>query len=701
MIFNSHKKTILLNLIASPFFLAIPLALVIILFLPNPSSKYKIEAKSKQVADKKESKIMFYDLDGDGSDERVVAFHNAVKGEASIKVLTNSGINYEAWNFFGHFQKNSTNFYCTDIDEDGYAEIFVFYYRADSAFMDIIKPYPDMEILVKEKFVTRVWQRDGKIDFTIGNYTLADLNTNGNNEIVFILTAGYSQQPRIIISYDFFNDTFLRSQSFGANFSQLQIIDINNDSIPEVFCGSSTPANIPESMGIQNHDYNSWFFGFNNKLELLFDPLKNTDYPSSVHICKFESDVGDKYVAAAFINNNKKIISLRFIKNDRSVFSSKEFVKLKMSKSNIISIMQNISLNDKNFILMGVEDNKYICINEKMEIIRKEVSNNAFSLRHIEDINNDGKKEFVFFSSDNEIVIYDHKLQHPTSYETNIAPHSINWFSSGVKHNKDDNEFYIKSDNYLYLLTYKTDKLYYLKYPIWLMTYFIVVLILWLAQRLQNIQAKRKQQIEETINSLQMKTIKSQMDPHFMFNVLNGLANNVAMGNTNEAHDQILRFSVLLRSLMKKTDRIDIGLGEEIEFVRSYLELEKFRFKDDFEFSMEISETVNLKNRIPRMLIQLLVENAIKHGLRNKEGVKKLFIKLSEEKGQGQIIVEDNGVGRKEAMKKTRDTGRGQKLIGEMIRLNKKMGGKKITVEYIDLYDENGKARGTRVEVEI
>jgi LytS/YehU family sensor histidine kinase len=196
-----------------------------------------------------------------------------------------------------------------------------------------------------------------------------------------------------------------------------------------------------------------------------------------------------------------------------------------------------------------------------------------------------------------------------------------------------------------------------------------------------------------------MKTIKSQMDPHFMFNVLNGLANNVAAGKSNEAHNQILRFSQLLRSMMKRTDKIDISLVEELEFVKNYLELEKFRFKNDFEFTINIEKEVDKNIRLPKMLVQLLVENSIKHGLWDIAGLKKLNINIFRKAEKTHITVEDNGIGRKLAMKKTRGTGKGLKLIKDMITLNRKMGGKEITMSYTDLYDEGGKASGTMVEI--
>jgi LytS/YehU family sensor histidine kinase len=173
----------------------------------------------------------------------------------------------------------------------------------------------------------------------------------------------------------------------------------------------------------------------------------------------------------------------------------------------------------------------------------------------------------------------------------------------------------------------------------------------------------------------------------------------VAKGSSEEAYNQILRFSKLLRFMMSRSERIDISLREEFDFIKNYLELEKFRFKDDFEYAIEISEDVDANIRIPRMLVQLLVENSIKHGLRNKIGLKSILIKVYSEEGKTKITVEDNGVGRQKAQEKTSTTGMGLKIINDIISLNKKLTGKEITLNYIDLDDENGVAQGTSVEV--
>ena len=700
---GNHQKTILLNIVANPFFLALPITIAVIFFLPNPSSKYKVELSEKVRTDKPICQESFHDLNNDSVDERVVVFHSIVKGETSIKVLTSEGTNYDQWNFHGHFQKGFDQYYCADLNNDGFSEIYVFYFKDDSIFMGAVQPYPDKKMLFRKKFVSTVERRDGNIDYIISTFKVTDIDNDGFNELLFHIKSGFSRQPRSIFIYDHQDCSFKASKSIGAYYGYTVVSDLDNDSIPEIYCGSYTVANIHDSLNIPYNDYSSWLLGYNSNLEFLFPPIEQKAFPSNVKICNYTNIEGKKFIAATFTdleNNNCKLV---FYEAAAKEYSSIDFEFTHKERKNNSLFLKSFEVDKKPFLLIGIIDGYFVMYNENLEVkrIKTDIGNAVYYFSG--DFNSDGIEEFIFKSITCEhLIILDHKLQNPVWVKTNMQIHSQKPVKWGIKHNKTKaDELFIKAEDNIYLFVYSLDYLYYLKYLIWFLVYGLVALILWFTQRIQNIRAKRRLKIEETINSLQMKTIKSQMDPHFMFNVLNGLANNVAKGNTTEAHDQILRFSVLLRSMMKRTDRIDISLSEEIEFITSYLELEKFRFKNDFNFNIDIGDGIDQKIRIPRMLIQLLVENSIKHGLRNKEGVKKLDVNIHCKEEKTQIIVEDNGVGRKQAMKTTHDTGKGMKLIRDMIKLNRKLGGKEISIRYTDLYDGDGKAIGTRVEVDI
>ncbi len=694
-------KSRLINILASPYFVAIPVAVVLILLLPISNSLYKIELKEKLVANKKDSHVVFSDLNNDGIDEQILFFHNNVKNQAAVKVLSDNFVNYDVWNFNGIYQKASTNFFIEDLNNDKLLEIYVIYSRNDSVFMSVGQPYPDKEHLLTDKFITTIDNMNGEIDYTIDEPIVYDLNNDGWDELIFDLKAGFSLQPRILISYDRKNNQFNCSKSTGAFINLRAIADLNNDGHAEIYCGSSSTANIHDSLGYKYNDYSSWLMIFDKNMNLIKDPVENPGLNTSINLTLFKDNNKNDLIAILLKNATNNQIQIEYLSQNETPLLTKtiDFNDDNLSKQTTNILFIPVYIQDKNYILLMFDEENFTLIDAEGNIRKIKKSANITSFIKQEDFDCDRNNEFLFMNIDGKLIIFDENLQHPTLAPTNISPFELHKDNIGIKHNGDEpSEIYLGTSDYLYLFSYEIDYQYYLKYLYWLIIYTLTVLFFKGVIKVQNIQQIRKKRIEETINSLQYKTIKSQIDPHFMFNVLNGLAINVANSNTEEAYNQILMFSHLLRQQMTRIDKLNITLKEEIEFVESYLALEKFRFKDDFEYKINILNDVNLNFIIPRMLIQFLAENSIKHGLKHLTSKKQLTISIS---GINNVIitVEDNGIGRKEAAKYQTDSGQGLQLLNKLIRLHKKTCNKEITFEYIDLKDDEGNSMGTRVVV--
>lgn len=693
---SNSKKTYLLNLIANPFFLALPIALIVIFFLPNPTSKYKIELTNIQITNKANSYEYFEDLNNDSIDEHIIIFHNSIKKQAAIKILNNNDFTIDQWNFDGKYETFSTKHFVADLDNDGFSEIYLFFHKDDSVFMAAIQPFPNEHILFKKKFIATINKVGGKTDYIIKLLSAIDINNDKNIELVFALTAGYSKQPRQIFIYHHQSGKLSQSKSCGINYTGIVYMDLDYDSIPEIYSGSYASANIHDSINIKYSDQFSWLSIMDNQLNIIDKPIKCKNY--TITLTPFKNNHDSSFLC--ILRNNNSLLA------DSLIFYGKNFTPVSSYGINTNAVntpiyyLEKVIYNEEPFILTNIQNGDFLLINEKLQthLIPTKLQVGYFIMSG--DLNNDGKKEYIFKSRDQaDIYIFDNNFRNPAIINSEIHLHNKKPNCLNIKTSSNKTEFVCQVDDYLYYYEYSMNYLYYMKFMIWLFVYLSLVLLLWASQKLQKMQALRKQRIEETINNLQMRTIKSQMDPHFMFNVLNGLAYNVTKGNSEDVHEQILRFSTLLRSMMKRVDKIDTTLDEEISFVSSYLELEKFRFKENFEYEININESVNKQLRLPRMLIQLNVENSIKHGLRNKEGLKKIAIKINTLDLSTVIIIEDNGIGRKNAQRYKTDSGRGTKLISEMIALNKKMGGKNITYKYIDLFAENGNAIGTQVKI--
>ncbi len=200
---------------------------------------------------------------------------------------------------------------------------------------------------------------------------------------------------------------------------------------------------------------------------------------------------------------------------------------------------------------------------------------------------------------------------------------------------------------------------------------------------------------------LALKGLRSQMNPHFIFNALNSVNNYIARNDERSANRYLSDFSMLMRRVLENSEKDFIPLSEELELLELYLKLEHDRFPDKFDYSVVVDPEVDPEAfRIPPMLLQPYLENAVWHGLRYKEekGLLKVSIRPLAPKALT-ITIADDGIGRKRsADMKTRNQqrqkSRGMGNIRKRIGILNRMYGDKITVSVYDLQPDG---RGTKV----
>ncbi len=247
--------------------------------------------------------------------------------------------------------------------------------------------------------------------------------------------------------------------------------------------------------------------------------------------------------------------------------------------------------------------------------------------------------------------------------------------------------------------------------PFWQTIWFFVasgILLLGLTVLLFRIRERRKlrnAEQREALERYKLTALRAQMNPHFIFNTLNSIQEFIATRDFKESNRYLTEFSMLIRTVLDTSGQGTIPLEQELRILRLYLSLERMRFSERFDFRIEVADDIEVDYEdIPPMLVQPFVENAIWHGLGNKEGRGMVRISLSAKGDHLQCVVEDNGVGREvaRAMRKERDIQR--KSLGMAItqeRLDVLGGTREARVQVIDLYDDYGKPAGTRVIVHI
>lgn len=256
--------------------------------------------------------------------------------------------------------------------------------------------------------------------------------------------------------------------------------------------------------------------------------------------------------------------------------------------------------------------------------------------------------------------------------------------------------------------------------PIWERWWFYMLMIVVLGTSFYVLYAYRIKQInkqnkllsenlalETNLQKSMLSSIKAQMNPHFIFNALNTIQSYIYLNDKQNASRFLTKFSSLTRKILEMSNADTITLEVELSSLRLYLELEKMRFEESFMFNIEVADDIQPEQiRLPSMILQPYVENAIKHGLLHKDDDRKLFIGFKLSGANLVVTIDDNGIGRKRSaeINATRsEQHQSFSTHANQTRLELLMQSKntKLVVEYLDKQDANGQALGTVVTLVI
>jgi len=234
----------------------------------------------------------------------------------------------------------------------------------------------------------------------------------------------------------------------------------------------------------------------------------------------------------------------------------------------------------------------------------------------------------------------------------------------------------------------------------------IYAFVRWRIIRIQNEETQRTE-VNKKMAELELKALRSQMNPHFMFNSLNSIKNYILHAEPKLAAEYLSNFAHLIRLILQNSREKVITLQEELETLMLYIELEQIRFDNRFEFNCIVDEAVNMEQvMIPPMLLQPFVENAIWHGLMHKKEKGHLSIRFLKDENMIACTIEDDGVGRARAAEMKSLSANKYKSMGmgitrDRIDIMNKMDALGISTEVIDKQDNTGMSSGTIVIVRI
>jgi two-component sensor histidine kinase len=677
------------KILYSTWVLAIVPAVLVISLLPHLSSKYLLDIEKPYMSG---TTVIFTDLNADGVSERVASGQSGTYYYVSFRTFNNQF--YDQWNLHDSLSPDISEIFTGDYDHDKYNEVYIFSHSGDSLFINVNEPLQNGGIKIDHQFITRIGYRKGHIAANLKYVGFYDVDGDGNDEFYFTVSSYYTLGTRNIFYFDLARRKCYTRQAMGSVFISPFIRDIDGDSIPEISGDLSASGNYPKSFPYS--DSSSWLMVLTPKLLFKFQPVEFEGFANGLTVTPFASTEFKGLVAAFSANgaNTPEKSSLimyngsgheicRRLQSDFKKEGAVGFVVLKSAQSDRIFVA-----GDRLYEL-----DSQLKIRHSVRYPYK-----SFPLIKTDDLIGNGAREIILiFKDEQRLVVYDHSL-HEIADEP-FDTYQIQWRSMPCISPLHIYYLYVTSGDHSYLLRLRKNKYYFLTLPAYPAIYFAFFFFIMLIKSIGTAQQKSRQDLNTRLLNLQLLGIKAQLDPHFTFNTLNSIASLIYLEDRQTAYDYMRKFTELVRSMLNDAEKIYRNLGDEIEFVTTYLELEKLRFGEKFDYRVVIADGVDLKVQVPKLVLQTFAENAVKHGIMPVDKGALITISISSEKDLLRLVIEDNGIGREASKGRSKSTGRGIKMTSEFYDILNQINKKSIRLTITDLHNHSGKPAGTRVVI--
>ena len=638
----------------------------------------------------------YEDLDGDNKEEFIFV-NNHQDLNLAIQIYDSYGTHKGQFNML-HFMPKTTEFVkpiFIDINKDGIKEIILFSQNKDSLLLNIFD-YKKLKFILTDKFIAKIGFKD-KLDYQIRYIESKDINNDDVEELYFLIRTGFGLYPRNIYRYDFVSDSLISSPNSGALMATYHFNKIKNNSTDNqastLFVGTHAAGNCPPDYPYPYSDSCSWIFGFNEILEYKFKPIPFIGNISSISSI-VETSEG---IAAIFRNHGKTGDSTQLVYiNAKGEITNRKSIESSSLRS--LYIKKNLHYIFKEY------DGRVSFFNIKDGNIGKEIKelqNCAF--KSSKDIDFDGELEHLFHNGRfQQLVVARNDLSSIQKTHLYLKKEIVLDISSGLK--KGVVEILVHTNFNIYSFKYYKNLNYQYKYLFWLVIYLLSYIFINLILFIQKKSIQKKARLEKRIIQLQLRNAQNHLDPHFTFNALNSVANYIFKEDKYKAYDLFERFSRLMRSSLAFSDKIFRNLEDELQFTEDYLEFQKSRFKERFEYKISVADDIDKTNlQLPKMIIQGFAENTIKHAFSNINYKGLIQIKIEKKDNHIQINIEDNGIGINASKKENPipKSGYGIHILEEQIALINNLYEKKIKLEIIDKSLQGENLSGTTVLLKV
>lgn len=692
---NSNKwGEILIN----PFILGLILTFIAALFLREKFDKFRVSlVYSGNVFNM--SQNYFHDMDNDGSSEWIELGYDRHSKAFPYYILYQNldadggRLIIDQYNLPSLWIDNAKAHF-GDVDNDGKDELLLLARKADSLFLLCGDPLDNLPILF-EVFLSAVSYREESPDFEANILECHDFDRDGFKDVLVRINAGLNLRPREYFIYNFHNDTLIQSHMGYAHLSGATVCDVNDSTTVIIPKRSYSPRNV--KFPAPYSDTLSWLTTFDGDLQFLFPPVPNAGYKTNLQ-ARLRRERGEFFIYTVFFDHDRKNNppSLRKYDLKGNLVKEKRLddEKFKTTVLNSFDIEGAIYLKGADI---------FTCREVRPDLSFGPGRNcNLSENPLILDLNDDGKSEFiiVLVEDDYKISICQDNFRHAVSFPAGTYPGTL--IVSGLKTTGGIANLAVQSGSSLSYYRFSRNPLFYWNYLFLAVIWAGISLFLYFLLRAQRKQLQKRYENERKMIELELMTIKNQADPHFILNTMNSIGAYILKEEKKKAYDYLTSFSRMIHSALTHSSDIKVRLEDELDFVEKYLSLEQMRLKGSFDYSITLVGDVDPRVEIPRMIVQTFAENAVKHGLRYKEGAGRLEIEASQVDNTLYIRIEDDGIGREGSRKlKTHHTGQGSNIIRQIVSLFNRLNITEVSYDIEDLAFADGRPGGTRVTVSI
>lgn len=677
-----------------------PFTLIIAYFLTGSFAQYKIERRERKVLSPEVFYISYADLDRDGNSDEIVFLENS-KQNASVYAKLGNRVLLAQWNMNGKlFSAKSCD--VLDVDKDGFPEIVMLYFRNDSVFLSVFNPMDIARFEREDVFVDTIRFPGNPQDFSFSKFIVKDVANDSVPELLFAISSGFDLYPRNLYAYHVHSNAVMRSSYLALQLTLHEDMlsdDLDDDGNQEFLIENFAPGNMKSVFQQSIHDNSSWMIVLDKDLQFWTPPIEFKATPSYVkhHIIRSEgkkkvlffccnlSNKGDPSSIQLFDPIKKQIDGKLFLDD----FSAMNLLASRSDDKSAVFYNQNGDLFEIGGDLQLRPAGNF-CSKTSQQILAEI------------DIDGCGQKELILRDKDYlGFYVLRNDFSNPVFLPISSEPIHQFYEAMPLIENHEPVGFALHVNNVILKYSYTKNLAYWFQWPVYIMIFILISGIYYLIMKYYTRQIQEIYQKDKQIAELKLKSIRNQLDPHFTFNAFNAIASALYKEDSKTAYSYFAKFSKLMRATMLYSDKFVRLLNEEIDFTIQYLEIEKFRFRDKFNFEIDVDEDVVLSVEVPRMIIQAYAETSIANGLMHRDDGGLLTISLHDFDLFLEIRVTDNGVGIAKSYEYNKERAfQSVKIMDEFIGLINQMNSLKIEVTMEDL--KNGEEiLGTEVLIKI